>query len=187
MQKIKCANCAHTLIRSTNKIMIFLRYVESFLLGFLVACIALILQVFLSVFVEVSGHELTLSYAATYNFFGITIFFLIIALIEETLRFAVIYKKIYNYDHNTISSLPLHGLFIGSGFWSFEVILRFFKDPSISHFPFSVLSVLIIHVFASILILYCLKKDHILHNSILLLLVILLHTYGNVALFFFTQ
>lgn len=164
----------------------YLHYVESFILGFLIACAALILQVFLSVLVEISGHELSLPYAALHYFFGVALFFLIIATIEEILRFFIIKKRVLTYTKDSLRSILAHGSLIGCGFWLFEIILGFIKDPTIFSHPFSVISVLLIHVLTSVLLLFLLKKDHVLYSILALIAVITIHTIGNLILFFAT-
>lgn len=160
-----------------------MRYGESFLLGVLIAGTALILQVFVSFFMEIFFHQ-SLALTTTTTLMSTLIFFLITAMIEEFLRYAVIKKRIITYTDRTLTSIVLHGIALGSGFWFIELFLGLTKNATILELPLSLFAVLSIHVIASICLITIAQRNKIIFDIYGMLCVIIFHMCSNVFLFF---
>ena len=165
-----------------------MRYIESFFLGTLTACTALFVQVFLSIFTEVLfAYDLTLQQSsATIGFFGVLFFFFINATIEEVIRYVVIKKRVLTYLQKNINSIIFHGIFIGAGFWIFEITLAYFKDLSLLNLIPSMLLVFLTHVLLSIFFTFFLAQKKTISHTFLIIIAIFLHTISNSVLYILT-
>lgn len=160
-----------------------MRYIESFFLGVLIACTALITQVFVSIFMEIFfHHDFVLTSHA--QFIDVAGFFLIAAVIEELLRYIVIKKRVIIYVENTFSAIALYGAFLGIGFWSIELILGLTKNTALINDVFSLFTVLCIHVVASILLIAFVYRNKIIYDFFGILCTIIFHVSSNLILFY---
>lgn len=158
-----------------------MRYLESFLLGILIACAALFAQVFVGLITETFFHSgLTLPINA--SSLHALVFFLIAATIEESLRFLIIQKRIRTYITPSISPTLIHGALLGAGFWIFETILLFTRDTEISQSLIAIFTVLAIHVIASIILITALRHKNVFWNTTTLFATILFHALANIAI-----
>ena len=164
-----------------------MRYVESLIIGFLIGCTALLLQVFTSVLFEiVFGITLPLHYSAQSN--TVTIFFtiIVIACIEEILRFAFIYKK-FNPRITQLTSRNLLGLgtLIGCGFALCEILLAVTNSQYTNSSFVLFIWPLLIHVTVSMFLTYA-SYSHHSHKIILtfaVLSAIIYHASANIMIF----
>lgn len=164
-----------------------MRYIESFFLGILIACTALFIQVFLSIFTEVLlDYDLTLEQSATFGFFGVLVFFLINATVEEALRYTVIKKRILSYIQKTTKSIIFHGILFGAGFWIFEITLVYFRNQSLLDLLSSISFVFVIHVLLSIFFIFFITRKNSLSDIFVIITAILLHTLSNSILYIIT-
>ncbi|PID52740.1 MAG: hypothetical protein CR972_00500 [Candidatus Moraniibacteriota bacterium] len=165
-----------------------IRYFESLFLGPLIACTALIIQVFLSIFAEIFfAYDFTFQNSIQYGISIVFMFFLINALIEEVLRYIIIKKRIiiYTSDSSSLNVIIVHGILLGCGFWLFELFLTYFKTPSLDEITSSLFITLIIHIISSIFLLHFIKKQTTIPDFVFVLLTVLIHTIGNGVLYFF--
>ncbi len=161
-----------------------IRYGESLGLGLLVACTALCVQVFVSVFTEIFlQHDFTLDASIAHGTAYVCIFFLLCATIEELLRYTVIKKRIATYTSDTLTAIISHGALVGCGFWVFEALLVYAKNTPPTDTLSSAPLALLIHVTTSIILLAVVKKYTFSTEILAIGIVITVHAVGNFALY----
>lgn len=163
-----------------------MKFVETLFLGTLIACTALIAQVFVTVIAELFFRTtLEFQYLPTDTLYHIGFLMLIAASIEETLRYLIIKKRTSQHVSDILSVL-IHGSLLGIGFASFEMILALLGHTiSISEL-FMIAPVFAIHITLSIFLLFFTKpKNETIREMPFLIISIILHTIGNLTLFYF--
>ncbi len=163
-----------------------MKFIETLFLGILIACTALIAQVFVTVIAELFFRtDITFQYLPTDSIWHIGLIMIIAASIEENLRYLIIKKRTSQHINN-ILSIFIHGSLLGIGFASFEMILALLSQ-SISTLAISmIISVFTIHITLSIFLLYFIKpKNQIITELPFLFISIIFHTLSNLALFYF--
>jgi len=158
----------------------------TFILGFLVAISSLVAQVFLSLMVEIFFHlKIPLHYDDSDTFIRIIILMLIVATIEEVLRYFIIKKQINSFIKKYYDNL-LFGTAFGLGFGSFEILMASMSHATIlSSLTVMFIPVFIIHIFLSIFFLLFSDEDKsYIYNFIIIATAIIIHTAGNLILFY---
>ncbi|MEA3323098.1 MAG: PrsW family glutamic-type intramembrane protease, partial [Patescibacteria group bacterium] len=100
-----------------------MKFIETLFLGFLIACAALIAQVFFEVVAEIFFHtEIIIRYSPTDTTQHILMIMVIAATIEEVIRYLFIKKRTsLHIDHSLIDPI-LYGTLLGVGFVTLEII-----------------------------------------------------------------
>ncbi|MFA5986992.1 MAG: hypothetical protein WC819_06630 [Parcubacteria group bacterium] len=133
-----------------------MRYSESLILGLLTGCTALIVQVFISILGDISSVTLLPQNYDPQNLHATLCAMLLIATIEETLRFIIAIKKfsIPVEGVTPTQSFLLHGFFLGSGFALCEILLAIAKLQHITISLFLFIWPFLIHIIVSIFAVY---------------------------------
>ena len=163
-----------------------MKFIETLFLGVLIACTALIAQVFVTVIAELFFRtDVTFQYLPTDSIQHIGFIMIIAASIEEGLRYLII-KKRTSQHINDISSIFIHGLLLGIGFASFEMFLASLGQAISTSDISMIISVFAIHIVLSIFLLYFIKfKNKIITELPFLFISIIFHTLSNLVLFYF--
>ncbi len=167
-----------------------MRYFESLVIGFLIGCTALLVQVFTSVLCEIIFATPLPLYFSTQETTPViirTIF--IIAAIEEVLRSVFIMKKFDPRIIQRISSksLIMHGTLLGCGFMLCEFLLALVNPQYTNAAPYLMMWPLIIHTTVSIFLTYMIYT-HYFRKALLLctvLFAIFYHACANIMIFIF--
>jgi len=163
-----------------------MKFIETLFLGMLIACTALIAQVFVTVIAELFFRiTFVFQYLPTDTLSHIILLMLAAATIEELLRYLIIKKRTSLHVSN-VSSVFIYGALLGIGFASFEALLALFDNTiSISNL-FMFAPVLIIHISLSIFLLFFIKSDNkISQDALYIVASIIIHTLSNLTLFYF--
>ncbi len=163
-----------------------MRFIETLFLGIIIACTALIAQVFVTVIAELFFRtNITFQYLPTDPVWHIGLVMIIAASIEESLRYLIIKKRTSQHINN-ILSIFTHGSLLGSGFASFEMFLTLLNHTVSVSNMYMIISVFIIHIALSIFLLYFIKPKSTFVTEIPFLFTsIILHAFGNLILFYF--
>jgi hypothetical protein len=133
-----------------------MKFIQSFFLGILAALGALLLEILLlnvSQPLTLPGNSYFLSELFSFNF----IFFAAI-VIEESVRYAVIYKAIARISKD--GNIFLNSVFFGLGFSSLEAILVYWNyQNGIAFDLLGIAGIITIHVSASVLIGYFVGRN----------------------------
>jgi hypothetical protein len=162
-----------------------MRYSESLILGLLTGCTALIVQVLVSIFGDISSITLLPQNYDPQNLHSAVCAMLLIATIEETVRFIITIKKFSLPADGVMSaqSFLLHGFFLGSGFALCEILLTIAKLHYITVSLFLFIWPFLIHIIASIFAVYIARnyrKNLIFFCA--LLCAIIFHACANFAI-----
>lgn len=159
-----------------------MRYIETFFWGIIVALTSLIFEVFFSIilndifqlnFFSFNYQELTLTSAI--------ISILIIATIEESLKFIIFLKRILLFSRNH-SILAVNGFLLGLGFFTFEAVSSYYKG-SLFITPFWQIAVVFLtHTFLGIFTMNSLAKFPKKYIIIVLVLNTILHSMTNLLI-----
>jgi len=163
-----------------------MKFIETFFLGILIACTALIAQVFITVIAELFFRTtFVFQYLSTDTLNYVVLLMLIAASIEELLRYLIIKKRTSLHITNGLS-IFIYGTLLGIGFTSFETLLALFSNTIFISKLFMIIPVLIIHITLSIFLLFFIKsKNKISQDAPYIIASIILHTLGNLTLFYF--
>jgi RsiW-degrading membrane proteinase PrsW (M82 family) len=156
-----------------------LKIIESFVWGIIVAFTALILENFIEILFEIFFPQINFNFQYTdpsHSFTLIIISILTVAIIEESLKFIILKKRIFN---DLTNHFVLTGALLGFGFATFEVLLasqksEFFTDISINF----ILATITLHVILGIFSALGLAKFS-KYYIMILAFVIILHTSFN--------
>ncbi len=164
-----------------------MKYIESIIWGFIIALTALILEVFCEIIIKdiLGFSSFTFQYTELIFSFSLLIIILV-ATIEEGLKFIIFYKRILLYT--TEKSLTLHGALLGSGFALTEIILAHYKTNDLSLIPlWSIITVSLTHIILGILLIHGIARIQKQYIIVLIISIILLHTGANIAILFFSR
>ena len=165
-----------------------MRYFESLVIGFLIGCTALLVQVFMSVLCEIIFATPLPLHFSTQEAMPVmirTIF--IIAAIEEILRFVFIMKKFNPRIIQRMSpkDLILHGTLLGCGFMLCEFLLTLVNPQYNNTVLYLMIWPLIIHTTVSIFLTYMTYTYYFRKISLLyiILFAIFYHACANIMIF----
>ncbi|HIP50382.1 MAG TPA: hypothetical protein EYG99_02945 [Candidatus Pacebacteria bacterium] len=163
-----------------------MKFIETLFLGILVACTALIAQVFITVIAELFFRtSLTFQYSFTDSLYHVGLLMAIAASIEEVLRYIIIKKRTIHHVSG-ISSIFVYGSLLGIGFASFEMFLALLGHTISIHDMFMIIPVFAVHITLSIFLLFFIKSENETVRDIPFLITsIILHTASNLTLFYF--
>lgn len=159
-----------------------MKYIESLIWGFIVALTALILEVFCEIILkDILGFSTFTFQYAELTFPLSLLIILLVATIEESLKFIIFYKRILLYV--TEKSLTLHGALLGSGFALTEIILAYYKTNDLSIIPlWSIITVTLTHILLGIILIQGIEKIPKKYIIVLITSVIILHAGVNIAI-----
>ncbi len=161
-----------------------MNYGISFILGILIAAIALLPQVGIMIVTDVFLYDpQQLSYTTPILSHALPAIILA-ACIEECVRVLLIAKMFLRASLMPTAAL-WHGVSLGGGFWATELMLRLMGTMPTS--PLSTIPPLLIHITVSSIAVIMLTQRHTLSAAqsivITLLSTILLHATGNALIF----
>lgn len=164
-----------------------MKYIESFFWGMIVALSALFLEVFLQVILnDVFKFSFFSIHYEELSFSSVLISILIIAVVEESLKLVIFWKRILLFVKSYYEVVFL-GFLLGFGFFSFEIILAFYNQSLFLLNFWQILVVFLIHTVLGILALVGLAKFSKNYIIIVLFLISFLHFLGNVAILHFLR
>ncbi len=159
-----------------------MKYIESLIWGFIIALTALILEAFCEIMLkDILGFS-TFTFQYTELIFPFSLLVIIlVATIEEGLKFIIFWKRILLYAAE--KSLTLHGALLGSGFAITEIILAYYKTSDLTLIPFwSIITVTLTHIILGILLINGIAKIQKKYIIIPITSVIILHAIINIAI-----
>ncbi len=164
-----------------------MKFIETLFLGFLIACAALIAQVFFEVIAEIFFHtEIIIRYSPTDTTQHILFIMLIAATIEESIRYLFIKKRTSIHIQNSFRESVIYGILLGTGFVTLEIIFGFFSGIILTAPIISIISVASIHILLSIFLLYVTTHKRTVAQDIpFIIIAILLHVCGNFLLLYY--
>lgn len=163
-----------------------MKYIESLIWGFIVALTALILEVLYEIiFKDILGFSAFTFQYAELAFPLSLLIILLVATIEESLKFMIFWKRILLYAKK--QNLTLHGALLGSGFALTEIILAYYNNTLFLIPLWSIATVFLTHILLGILLLQGIAKIQKNYIIILMSAIILIHSVANLLILFLSK
>lgn len=163
-----------------------MKYIESLTWGFIIALTALILEVFCEIiFKDILGFSAFTFQYAELAFPLSWLIIILVATIEESLKFTMFWKRILLYIKN--QSLILHGALFGLGFALTEIILAHYNNTLPLIPLWSITTVTLTHILLGILLLKGIAKIQKKYIIVLITCIILIHAGVNIAILAFSR
>lgn len=164
-----------------------MKHIETFFWGTIVALTALFFEVFLNIILNDFFHFTFFSFNyQELNLIFALISILIIATIEESLKFTILLKRTWLFTEN-YKDLFLNGFLFGFGFFTFEIISSYYKGNLFQIPIWQLISVLLTHTILGILALLGIAKITKKYIILILALNIVLHSIANILILIFSR
>lgn len=163
------------------------QYIESLILGFLIACVSLLFQVFISVIIEILfDTSTTLHYDPSSSTQMLFASMFVIAVIEELVRTFCIYIK-YDPKKTSLTHKQIfgYGILLGFGFFLCEIALALINPQIKGPMSMILLSPMFLHIFLSMWILYVSHAYHMRKIIIFLMFftAVIIHACANILMY----
>jgi RsiW-degrading membrane proteinase PrsW (M82 family) len=152
----------------------------------LIACTSLIVQVFFELITAIFfGGEITIHYSTSDTLQHTLFIMFVAASIEEIIRYVFIKYKTVPYIDKHLRDSVIHGVLLGFGFASLEILFIYLSKVNIFENLQSISYVVVTHTLLSIFLLYFTsQRKPVKQDIVFVILAIIAHIGINVFLFY---